>query len=245
MLWALVVFATAGLARSPEAVALKEDSAAVQLRLPAPGHLARYVNDREFWYDRQPPAHSLSARLKTWLWENILKFLLLREYAATRRFILYTFITATFFYAVWKLRNTIWRGAFYGNISAGPVNFQERPENLHTLDFDRLIDAAVAQKQYREAVRLLFRRALKHLANLQLIHWRPEKTNREYLAEMKADTLNGLFRELIRIFEYTWYGNFTITEENYRRAAARFAAFEAYLSERSGAAAKVTAAVRG
>ncbi len=236
-IWGALIFFAPAVPAIPPPVAVAEDSGRVQLRLPPPEHLARYVNDRQFWYHRQPTVQTLPGRFKAWLWDHVLKFLLLREYAPIRRIFLFFFITATLFYALWKLRHAIWRSAFYENPATGSVNIQERPENLHTLDFERWINAAVAQQQYREAVRLLFLRALKHLADLQLIHWRPEKTNREYLAELQTDTLAGLFRELIRIFEYTWYGNFALSEEKYRRAAARFAAFEAHLRARSGAAA--------
>jgi hypothetical protein len=93
-------------------------------------------------------------------------------------------------------------------------------EDIHSLDFEKLIREAVQQQQYRLAIRLLFLQALKLLADHHHIHWQPGKTNHDYLEELTDDRLRSGFSELNFYFEYAWYGNFTISPKLFAKVAA-------------------------
>ena len=74
-----------------------------------------------------------------------------------------------------------------------------------TLALQRAIDAG----QYAEAERCLFLLALTRLGERGVIHRFGDKTNREYLREMRGGPLYDDFAPLLRHYEYTFYGGFT------------------------------------
>ena len=93
------------------------------------------------------------------------------------------------------------------------------------MDFDRLIAEATAARAYRRAVRLLYLKTLKTLAADNLIDWQRDKTNHEYIAELRQPALRSSFAELTFLFEYIWYGDFPVDEGVFDRARSRFTQF--------------------
>ncbi len=89
---------------------------------------------------------------------------------------------------------------------AGTVNIRNVEENLHKSDMEILIDQSLADKNYMMAIRLYYLWAIKELSNKKLIKWKRDKTNRDYIREMRKTDLNKSFREVTRIFERVWYG---------------------------------------
>ncbi|MEI7487385.1 MAG: hypothetical protein WCJ72_08235 [Chryseobacterium sp.] len=53
---------------------------------------------------------------------------------------------------------------------------------------------------------------LKKLSDKKSINWNPEKTNKDYVTELKVPNLKNEFSNLSYIFEYVWYGEFSIDE---------------------------------
>ncbi|OWK74692.1 hypothetical protein CBW16_04625 [Flavobacteriaceae bacterium JJC] len=107
------------------------------------------------------------------------------------------------------------------------VASQDLHENIHEINFPETIDSFEKQKDYRSAVRYRFILAMKNLADKKLIVWNPEKTNRDYFAELKNAGLKDSFRELVYIFDYVWYGEFEINEDNYNHFKEKFLKFKA------------------
>lgn len=95
----------------------------------------------------------------------------------------------------------------------GTFRYGALDENIHEMDFDKLIDEAMSKKDYRLGVRLVFLYALKMLSDKNHIHWDQGKTNHDYLEELKMAELKGGFSDLNYYFEYAWYGNFQINAE--------------------------------
>lgn len=95
-------------------------------------------------------------------------------------------------------------------------------ENIHEMDFEALIREAVANRDYRNAVRLVFLQSLKLLADKQHINWQAGKTNHDYVNEVQTpDVKNGL-GQLSYYFDYAWYGGFTISEAQFSRVKTIF-----------------------
>lgn len=95
-------------------------------------------------------------------------------------------------------------------------------ENIHEIDFVSEILNAEEQKKYRLAIRLQFLALLKQLDTVDLIHWESQKTNREYIQQLKNDEFRSEFEEIVLIFEYVWYGEFTPNEEQYKKTVELF-----------------------
>lgn len=53
------------------------------------------------------------------------------------------------------------------------------------------------------------------MSDRRLLHFSPDKTNRDYLMELNDPNINKEFAALVKTFEYCWYGKFNISEERY------------------------------
>lgn len=81
-------------------------------------------------------------------------------------------------------------------------------EDIRGVNFDKEINKATDERNYRLAIRFLYLKLLFLLNQKGLINWLPEKTNRKYLQELSDNILYGTFKNLSRIYEYSWYGHF-------------------------------------
>jgi hypothetical protein len=102
------------------------------------------------------------------------------------------------------------------------VPYNVLDENIHEMNFDSLIAEAVAKHDFRTGIRLLFLKGLKILADKNFVQWEHGKTNHDYLAELKKDELKNGFIELNYYFEYTWYGNFSVNYETFKKVQQIF-----------------------
>lgn len=80
-------------------------------------------------------------------------------------------------------------------------------ETFHESDLDRFIRQALEAKNYGLAIRLYYLAVIKELSEKHMIKWKRDKTNRDYIRELRQTPLAGPFKEMTRIFERVWYGN--------------------------------------
>ena len=90
-------------------------------------------------------------------------------------------------------------------------------EDIKQIDFDKLINKALKDKNYRLATRYLYLKSLKTLASKKVIDWHYEKTNSDYLSEIKGRKLKALFKRVSYIYDYVWYGEFPIDEVSFNK----------------------------
>lgn len=103
---------------------------------------------------------------------------------------------------------------------------EELHENIHEINFPESILKFEKSGDFRSAVRYHFLFVLKKLSDKKLIAWNPEKTNKDYVAELKAPHLKEEFFQLSYIFEYVWYGEFSISEESYQQFKTQYQSFK-------------------
>jgi hypothetical protein len=100
-------------------------------------------------------------------------------------------------------------------------------DDIAAVDLDALLRAALAERRHRDAVRLLYLLALQALAAGGLVDWQKDKTNRDYLREVRR-TAGGLVRpfdEVTRLFEWVWYGEAAVDDARFAAVRARFDRF--------------------
>lgn len=102
---------------------------------------------------------------------------------------------------------------FYSGEGASTMAHHVFEENIHEMDFEKLIQEAIAERDYRKGIRLIFLHALKMLADKRFIQWEQGKTNHDYLSELNQQDLRTGFNELNYYFEYAWYGNFAVSHD--------------------------------
>lgn len=189
--------------------------------------LQRFQQDPDFNYTFQiPPPVSFWDTLKYWVMQFLDWFFGLFGSTATsentRIFIYIILALAAVIFILLLLRVNINR-IFISTSASLPFEVEE--ENIHQMDFEQLIDEAVQQQQFRKAIRLIYLYALKKLSEKGLIHWIPGKTNQEYAVEIKDPKLLETFNQLSYYFEYTWYGNFNISESLFQKVKSFFTSF--------------------
>jgi hypothetical protein len=194
------------------------DSSKVEIRNFDRAALEKLKNNPEFNYTQAPAVLSLWERFKIWLnqlIESLLHAAVTTDWVSV---LIVALALIAIIYVVMRLMKVDPFTMFYK--AQVPLKTGVIEEDIHSLDFEKLIRDAVHQEQYRLAIRLLFLQALKLLSDHHHIHWQPGKTNHDYLDELTDARLRTGFNELNFYFEYAWYGNFAINAQLYSRVAA-------------------------
>lgn len=105
-------------------------------------------------------------------------------------------------------------------------------DHIYETELERFIREAVEQKKYALAIRLYYLAIIKELSLNRTIKWKKDKTNKDYLREMRKTNLFQSFREATRIFERAWYGKREIAEAEYLAVKPKFEALVKAAQER-------------
>ena len=82
-------------------------------------------------------------------------------------------------------------------------------------DYDELINSAIKNKKYDLAVRYIYQKALLQLRKSELINWKLDKTNHDYLIELGNHPAASSFDRLTYFHDYVDYGDFHIDEPKF------------------------------
>jgi Domain of unknown function (DUF4129) len=93
---------------------------------------------------------------------------------------------------------------------------EEMPEDIFAINYQKEIDKAARDGNYRLAIRLQYLRLLKQMAERNIINYKQDKTNFDYLAEVHPTAHYNHFFRITRNYEYSWYGKFDVSNEAYR-----------------------------
>jgi len=174
----------------------------------------------EFWYanttwakkkEKKTPETGQSLFQKQWF-RNLIWFLILSSFVGV---VLWYLVASNIFIFRKKAKPL-----------QHPSTATDETDNLFSLDYDREIATATTAGDYRLAVRLWYLQTLKLLAEKGLIHYRFERTNQDYIAQLSKHTCYREFLRLTRNFEYTWYGHFPLTRDVYAMMQDQFVQFQ-------------------
>ncbi len=185
--------------------------------------IIRLKSDKDFDY-KEPP--TMAESIWDRFWQSIGRFIntLFEGATSTNWGRLFVYAAAFFGFMIILLMilrvnafRILYSGADRGTITTNVFN-----ENIHEMDFDKLIQKALAQQKYREGIRLIFLHSLKVLTDKQFIHWQAGKTNHDYVNELNSGELKTYFNELSFYFDYVWYGNFPIKKDAFIKTQQLF-----------------------
>ena len=159
-----------------------------------------YANDMSYWVRQAPRDRNWLDRMMSALSRSVaLKFMLYALLTAAIIFGLYQVMVVNNFFILSRTKKT--RNA-KGETVEVSVN-----ENL-----DQKINEAINSKSYRHAIRYMYLKTLKVLSDNNLITLHAKSTNQDYVRQLYNYDNLGQFRQLTRIYEYVWYGEFDPTE---------------------------------
>ncbi|MBW3517990.1 DUF4129 domain-containing protein [Flavobacterium sp. NKUCC04_CG] len=98
-------------------------------------------------------------------------------------------------------------------------------KNLEHTDFKALIASAIANNNPRLAIRYYYLALLQLLSKKEIIQWDLEKTNSDYLAEIKNEQTRESFRYLSYLYNNIWYGEFEVDPAAFQKAQQAFTDF--------------------
>ncbi|MFD1258472.1 DUF4129 domain-containing protein [Mucilaginibacter terrae] len=215
---------------------LRMDSSQVEVRTLDSTRIAQFKKQSDFKYDDVASQPSLWRRFWRWFW-HLFDNVDLKTKSSFLNFIgvflKYLFIAlglAAVVFLVLRVLGVDVTGLFKRKPADAGVPYAETLENIHEINFDTDIDAAIAQHNYRLAVRLLYLKALKQLSDAGLIHWQLDKTNTAYIDELTNPQQREAFTVLTRQFEFVWYGEFTINGQAFQNIKTLFANFKQTLA---------------
>jgi len=104
------------------------------------------------------------------------------------------------------------------------------PEDIFSIPYEKSIREAIQKNDFRLAVRLYYLQTLMHLSQKELIQFKQDKTNSQYLAQLYNTKFYKDFFSLTRNFEYTWYGQFPLTQNAFVLIQNDFETFKSRLA---------------
>lgn len=186
-----------------------------------------YRQQREFKYESISKELTLWDRFWLWFWQKISGLI---ESAAKNPLSKYFFIGLGVAIIVFILYKVIGAEALFSKKSKETsLQYDVVSEDIHRIDYKAELTRLIADGKYRLAVRLLYLQSLKKLSDKELIDWRPEKTNYNYLREISEPNLKAEFARLTHQFDYIWYGDFPIDEERFDPINKTFSHFNAQI----------------
>lgn len=209
---------------------LKEDtSTEINIRTFPEAQLNKYKASSDFQYVRnKPEVLTWWDRLKQWILQKIVDAIHYSTETNLGRALLILLVIAFIIYAAYKMIGADKTG-LWAKKSAGLHLPDLTNEDIHSIDFDELINEAVSKNSYRLAIRLWYLKTLRNLSGKDFINWKPGKTNYEYVAELAPTQYEASFKSLTRNFEYTWYGETAVTMDEYEALKEQFISFNQQL----------------
>lgn len=202
------------------------DTASIEVRTFSDSSINAYKADKTFQYQKTiEPAVSWWDRFWSWFWEWIDSILSTRAGQTTLWILLIAIGVAALVFLIWRV-NGMNKSSLFERNAGGSSAYNINEENIHAISFEEAINKAVAEGNYRLAVRLLYLQTLKLLTDKQYINWQLNKTNYEYVNEMKTHPLYILFARLTNAFEYVWYGSNEVTREWFGEIRTEFQQFK-------------------
>jgi hypothetical protein len=193
----------------------------------APRFKEEYKSD-EFIYEQKLKQKNAWERFLEWLEAFVSRLFGMGDGAAADllgwvfRILAFAVIGFLIFLIVKAILNKEGKWIFGKNSDKKLIRYDDIEKNLHLVDFEKLIRETLQSGEKRLAIRYYYLWLLKVLSEKEIIEWDVEKTNSDYLYEIRNQKLKHNFGYLSHIYNYIWYGEFGIDEATFDKAKAIF-----------------------
>ena len=172
-----------------------------------------YANDMSYWKEAPPRRRNSFDRLISAITQS-----------AVLKLILYSILIAAILYALYQVMVVNNFFIFSGRRKKKNAG-EESGDELQNENIDERISEAVKDRNYRQAIRYMYLKTLKLLSDNNIITLHAKSTNQDYIRQMYKHDILPQFRQLTRIYEYVWYGEFDPTEAQFEMISTSFNRF--------------------
>jgi hypothetical protein len=180
-------------------------------------------------YEYKTPEKNAWDRFKEWL-ANIIKNLFSISSSAVSmnvvtiilRILAVIVILFVVYLIVKAIMNKEGQWIFGKNSDKKIIHYDIDEKNLHLIDFEKRIQETLQSGQKRLCIRYYYLWLLKNMAANRLIVWDLEKTNSDYLHEIKEQTRKNEFAYLSYLYNYIWYGEFELDDFTFEKTKKAF-----------------------
>ena len=196
--------------------------------------IEEYKNDRDFDYSEIKIEENWWTKFKRWLgnlWNSFWRWVFGGVspgpfWAALIRVLPYFIVAIAIIFVVWLFFKLNPGATLFKTKQKPEVFFTEEEEIIKSKNIQKLIDRAIKNKEFRLAVRYYYLLILKKLTESEIIDYEFDKTNADYITEITSEKLKLQFSKVTILYDYIWYGSFTVTEEDYSKAQKTFKSLE-------------------
>lgn len=183
-----------------------------------PTNLREKYNDNEFLYREKKVKKTESSNINLGLVNGIIVFM-----KFIFPFLLGGFLIYIILKTVLNIDIRFWKKQKSVNNTTQSLELDN--EDVHQLDLDSLLQAALTNNNFRLATRYYYLNTIKTLSDLKYIDFQIEKTNSDYLLEIDNESIIPDFSYLSYIYSYIWYGEFKVDAIRFKRIEDKYQSF--------------------
>jgi len=124
--------------------------------------------------------------------------------------------------AIWAFSKMDSGQVLFNKKQNAQVFISDDEELIKHEDIQSLINKAISDGNHRLAIRFYYLLTLQKMSGKELIKWQVQKTNHEYIYEVKDLNIRKQFRHITDIYDYIWYGNFEVDIQSFKKAQSSF-----------------------
>lgn len=191
--------------------------------------LKEIYEGKAFNYEQDTPEKSLWERFEEWFMQWLKRMFDVQDGEKAKTILDYAINTIAVLliliviYLIAKaLLNKEGTWIFGSKSDASIIRYDEIEKNLHLVDFEKLIKNSIQSGEHRLSIRYYYLFLLKKMSEKGLIEWDVEKTNSDYIYELKSPELKANFEYLSYLYNYIWYGEFDLSPDEFEKAKKAF-----------------------
>ncbi|WP_269222105.1 DUF4129 domain-containing protein [Flavobacterium sp. IMCC34518] len=207
---------------------IKIDTAFVELKPFAKNFKTKYTST-PFIYEFKTPKKNAWDRFKEWLANFFSKLFEFKNNKAASDFvnvllkiIAISIVVAVIYMIVKAIMNKEGQWVFGKNSDKKIINYDEIEKNIHLVDFEKLINQSLQSDEKRLTIRYYYLWLLKKMSEKQIIIWDIEKTNSDYLYEIKNPVQKEDFAYASYLYNNIWYGEFELNDAIFAKTRKTF-----------------------
>lgn len=206
---------------------IQRDSSDVAQKNFGPAFKEKYRSE-EFDYEPKAKQQTLWDRFLAWLGKILSNLFSIGGESAISlasvilRVLAVVLIVVVIYLIVKSIMNKEGQWIFGRGAAKRIITAEEIERNIQAADFEKLISETLAKGDQRLAVRYYYLWLLQKFSKRGIIEWDIEKTNSDYLYEIKNEGDKKDFAYLSYLYNYIWYGEFEVDEIQFDKAKTAF-----------------------